>query len=292
MPSEVARQLGTMPVRERVGGEVLDVLRQRVVAAAQRRAGAGGGGERQGAARRDGVLDEPVERRAGGLAGGDDEADDEVLERRREVDAGRSPPARRGSRRRRGAVRRRRADSRPSASTRSRMARSAAAPGSVSATWSRKRSSWASGSGKVPSCSIEFCVATTMNGSGSGRVTPPAVIWRSAIASSRADCTLGGARLISSTRTSEWKSGPGTKSKRASSGRKTWVPVMSEGIRSGVHWMRAKLGVEAGGQRLDGAGLGEAGRALDQAGGRRRARRSPAARPAARGRRGAPRWRR
>ena len=35
-------------------------------------------------------------------------------------------------------------------------------------------------------------------------------------------------------------------------------------MRSGVHWMRAKLGVEAGGERLDGAGLGEARRPLDQ----------------------------
>ena len=55
------------PVRERVGGKVLDVLGQRVVAAAERGAGPRGGGEGEGAARRDRVLDEPVERRALGL---------------------------------------------------------------------------------------------------------------------------------------------------------------------------------------------------------------------------------
>ena len=35
-------------------------------------------------------------------------------------------------------------------------------------TLSMKRSSWASGSGYVPSCSIGFCVASTKNGSGRG----------------------------------------------------------------------------------------------------------------------------
>ena len=75
------------PVRQRVGGEILDVLGQRVVAAAERGARPRGGGERQRAARRDGVLDEARERRPLGFARSDDEADDEVLERRREVDA-------------------------------------------------------------------------------------------------------------------------------------------------------------------------------------------------------------
>ena len=39
---------------------------------------------------------------------------------------------------------------------------------------------------------------------------------------------------------------------------------MSAGIRSGVHWMRAKGRFEAVREALDGPGLGEAGRALDQ----------------------------
>ena len=43
-----------------------------------------------------------------------------------------------------------------------------------------------------------FWVAATMNGSGSGRVTPSAETWRSSIASSSADWVFGGVRLISS----------------------------------------------------------------------------------------------
>jgi hypothetical protein len=79
-------------VREGVGGEVLDVLGERVVAAVERGASLGGGGERQRAAGGDGVLDEAVEGGARGLAAGDDEADDEILARGGEVDAvGRGP---------------------------------------------------------------------------------------------------------------------------------------------------------------------------------------------------------
>src|SRR6266545_3800577 len=60
------------------------------------------------------------------------------------------------------------------------------------------RSTWASGSGYVPSDSIGFWVAITRNGSGTGYVVWPIVTWRSCITSSSADCTLAGARLISS----------------------------------------------------------------------------------------------
>ncbi len=81
----------------------------------------------------------------------------------------------------------------------------------------------------------------TIKGSGSRRVTPAVVTCPSAIASRSADCTLGGARLISSTSTRAWKIGPGWKSKRPVSGRNTCVPVRSAGSRSGVHWMRAWL---------------------------------------------------
>jgi hypothetical protein len=73
---------------------------------------------------------------------------------------------------------------------------------------SMKRSSWASGSGNVPSCSIGFWVASTRNGSGSRWVVSPIVTWRSCIASSSADCTLAGARLISSASTRLANSGP------------------------------------------------------------------------------------
>ena len=48
-------------------------------------------------------------------------------------------------------------------------------------------SSWASGSGKVPSISMGFWVASTMNGLGSCRVSPSIVDCPSCIDSSRAD---------------------------------------------------------------------------------------------------------
>ena len=73
----------------------------------------------------------------------------------------------------------------------------------------RKRSSWASGSGNVPSGSIGFCVAMMKNGSGSGWVASSTVTWRSCIASMRLDCARGVARLISSTITTFATSGPG-----------------------------------------------------------------------------------
>ena len=77
----------------------------------------------------------------------------------------------------------------------------------------RKRSSCASGNAKVPSSSIGFWVASTTKGSGSGRVWPSADTWRSCIASSSADWVRGVARLISSTRRTLAKTGPGTKRK-------------------------------------------------------------------------------
>ena len=55
----------------------------------------------------------------------------------------------------------------------------------------RKRSSCASGSGKVPSYSMGFCVASTMNGPGRRCVVPSTVTWRSSMASSSADCVFG-----------------------------------------------------------------------------------------------------
>src|SRR5262245_40512471 len=106
-----------------------------------------------------------------------------------------------------------------------------------------KRSSWASGSGYVPSCSIGFCVAMTKNGSGRLYVSWPALTWRSCIACSRAAWVLGGVRLISSASRMLVKIGPLTKrnSRRPwSFSSRTVVPVMSEGIRSGVNWMRLK----------------------------------------------------
>ena len=111
------------------------------------------------------------------------------------------------ARRRRRPASARRSDGRGAARARSRPPRPR--PGSRGPARSAKRSSCASGSGNVPSCSIGFSVARTRNGDGSGRVTPSTVTCRSAIASSSADCVLGIARLISSTSTTFAKIGAG-----------------------------------------------------------------------------------
>jgi hypothetical protein len=73
---------------------------------------------------------------------------------------------------------------------------------------------------------------------GSTRVCPSTVTCCSAIASSSADCVFGMARLISSTRMTLAKIGPGRNSKSRSRWLKMESPVTSVGWRSGVHWMR------------------------------------------------------
>src|SRR5579864_411475 len=83
----------------------------------------------------------------------------------------------------------------------------------------------------------------TKNGSGRCIVSWPTVTSRSCMAWSRAACVLGGVRLISSARMMLAKIGPGTNRndrRPASGSSRTLVPVMSEGIRSGVNWMRLK----------------------------------------------------
>ena len=101
-----------------------------------------------------------------------------------------------------------------------------------------KRSTCASGSGYVPSDSIGFCVASTRNGAGTWCVSWPIVTWRSCITSSSADCTLAGARLISSASRKLQNTGPSSVSKPPLSGRKMRVPTRSAGTRSGVNWSR------------------------------------------------------
>ncbi len=75
-----------------------------------------------------------------------------------------------------------------------------------------KRSSCASGSAKVPSYSIGFCVAMTRNGSGILCETPSIVDCRSSMDSRSALCVLGVARLISSASTTWLMIGPGRNS--------------------------------------------------------------------------------
>ena len=101
------------------------------------------------------------------------------------------------------------------------------------------RSSWASGSGKVPSYSIGFWVAITMKGRASGWVTPSTVTCTSCMHSSKADCVFGDARLISSTSTRLANTGPGLNSNSLPVMLKTLTPVTSDGSRSGVAWTRA-----------------------------------------------------
>ena len=64
----------------------------------------------------------------------------------------------------------------------------------------------------------------------------------SCMASSSADCVLGGVRLISSASRMLPKIGPGTKVQRrrpfVGSSSMMSVPVISEGMRSGVNWIR------------------------------------------------------
>ena len=76
----------------------------------------------------------------------------------------------------------------------------------------KKRSSWASGRGKVPKDSRGFWVAMTRKGSSNFVVTPSTVTCRSSMASRRADWVRGVARLISSASTTLVSRGPGRKS--------------------------------------------------------------------------------
>ena len=60
----------------------------------------------------------------------------------------------------------------------------------------------------MPSSSIGFWVASTMNGSGRRCTSPPIEVCRSCIASSIADCVFALERLISSSSTTLAWTGP------------------------------------------------------------------------------------
>src|SRR5215471_12931806 len=112
-----------------------------------------------------------------------------------------------------------------------------------------KRSSCASGNGYVPSCSIGFSVASTNRGRSRSYRTPPTVTWYSCIASSSAACVRGGVRLISSARMMFANTGPRMnrtcRFPVSASSSMTSVPRMSDGIRSGVNWIRLNLRLTA-----------------------------------------------
>src|SRR2546426_4149 len=100
------------------------------------------------------------------------------------------------------------------------------------------RSSCASGNGYVPSYSIGFWAAITMNGLASSFVTPSIVTCCSCMHSSRAACVFGEARLISSTSRRLANTGPGLNWNSFERWLKTFTPVTSDGSRSGVNCMR------------------------------------------------------
>ena len=77
----------------------------------------------------------------------------------------------------------------------------------------RNRSSCDSGSGKVPSYSCGFCVASTMKGGSRVYVAPSTDTCPTFIASSRLLWVRGVVRLISSARTTFAKMGPRLKTK-------------------------------------------------------------------------------
>ena len=105
-------------------------------------------------------------------------------------------------------------------------------------TRTANRSSWASGSGKVPSYSTGFWVAMIMKGWGRARVDPSTVTCPSSMHSSSADWVLGDARLISSTRMTFANTGPGRNKKAPAFWSQTVTPVTSAGSRSAVHCTR------------------------------------------------------
>ena len=80
----------------------------------------------------------------------------------------------------------------------------------------------------------------TKNGCGSEWLVPSTVTWCSAIASSKALCVRGGARLISSASSICVNTGPAWKRNSRAVGSKIDTPMMSDGNRSDVNCMRWK----------------------------------------------------
>ena len=245
------------PVAQHGNEQVHDVVREDVVAPLEEGPGSRRLREGEGAADRRSDLDLlELARRA-------DEADDPLLEQLVEVDVlGGTPElgssssvSDRGQQRRAGG--RDVARARPGAppprpdSRASRGGRTGRAALRAAGTSPRTRSGSRSRSAR--------------NGSGSGRVTPSTVTWCSAIASSSADWVFGVARLISSTRTTFAKSGPGWNTNARRSWSKIESPVASVGCRSGVHWMRENsMSLDAGRDRPGEDRLRRAGHVLEQ----------------------------
>ena len=128
----------------------------------------------------------------------------------------------------------------------------------------RKRSSWDSGSGYVPSCSRGFWVASTMKGRGSGYVVWSSETCASFMASSRLDCVLGVVRLISSASTMFVKIGPGLKT-NSLLGRLVDADAEDVGRQHvGGELDPLEAGADGAGERRGQRGLADPGHVLDQ----------------------------
>ena len=93
-----------------------------------------------------------------------------------------------------------------------------------------------------------FCVAKTRNGASSGKVSLPIVTCFTCIASSRALCTLAGARFTSSARMRLETTGPFWTLKSPVRGLYIRVPIRSAGSRSGVNWIGGRTRPESPGR--------------------------------------------
>lgn len=104
-------------------------------------------------------------------------------------------------------------------------------------TCSKKRSSCASGRVRAALFQrVLRCHHDEQFGQGAGHTADGDLVF---LQLSRADCTLGGARLISSASTISWNNGPAIKRNIVPCcGSRISVPVKSPGIKSGVNWMR------------------------------------------------------
>ena len=87
----------------------------------------------------------------------------------------------------------------------------------------------------MPAVPTGFCVAMTVNGSGTGCVTPSMVTCRSSITSSSADCVLLDVRLISSASSRLHITAPGLYWSAPLALSYTEKPMMSEGTISEVN---------------------------------------------------------
>ena len=116
----------------------------------------------------------------------------------------------------------------------------------------------------MPSDSIGFCVAITMNGNGTSYVVPPIVTCCSCMTSSSADWTLAGARLISSASRKLQNTGPSSVSNEAGVGSVHARADEVGGDQVGGELDPAVGTAEYRREGLDGECLGQSGDSFEQ----------------------------